>query len=107
MAIGMALVVGTMAILVAGALKGFQGYRFAMKIVESKMVEMDRAVAFRDSVNRLLAVDKNGLQAKRLKDALERDVRLHLKEYADALNFSITTGRADDDGFTERTQIQK
>jgi two-component system NtrC family sensor kinase len=106
MAIGMALVVGIMAILVAGALRGFQGYRSAMRIVESKMGELERAVSFKDAANRLLSVPKNSLQAKHLKDALEGDVRIKLKSYADALHFSIATGRAEDDGFKELEQLK-
>lgn len=75
MAFGMALVVGIMAILLTGTLKGLQGYRFAMRAVESKLAELEKAVAFKDSVNRLLTHRDLPRQAKNLKDSLADDVR--------------------------------
>jgi two-component system NtrC family sensor kinase len=105
MAIGMVLVVAIMGILVAGALKGFQGYRSAMRIVESKMGELEKAVAFKDAVNRLLTHREIPLQAKNLKDALVTDVGTKLKQYREALDQTVNQGRSDDNGFRERQQL--
>ncbi|MEI7686597.1 MAG: ATP-binding protein [Planctomycetota bacterium] len=105
MAIGMVLVVAIMGILVAGALKGFQGYRSAMRIVESKMGELEKAVAFKDAVNRLLTHREIPLQAKNLKDALVADVGTKLKQYREALDQTVNQGRSDDNGFRERQQL--
>lgn len=105
MAIGMVLVVGIMGILVAGALKGFHGFRSAMKTVESKMGELEKAVAFKDSANRLLTHRDLPLQAKNLKNALVADVGVKLKEYRDALDQTVNLGRSDDNGFRERQQL--
>ena len=105
MAIGMVLVVGIMGILVAGALKGFQGYRSAMRIVESKMGELEKAVAFKDAANRLLTHRELPLQAKNLKDALVADVGTKLKQYREALDQTVNQGRSDDNGFRERQQL--
>ncbi len=105
MALGMALVVGIMAILVTGALKGFQGYRSAMRIVESKLGELEKAVAFKDASNRLLNHRDLAMQERNLTDALKKDVLVKLDEYRHTLEFTIFQGRAQDKGFHEKLQL--
>lgn len=104
MALGMALVVAIMGILVAGALKGFQGYRSAMRTVESKLVELDRAAAFKDAVKELLHFDQKD-QAYKLNHALKSQVQLKLNEYREALQLTIELGRAPDKGYRELQQL--
>jgi two-component system NtrC family sensor kinase len=106
MALGMALVVGIMAILVTGALKGFQGYRFAMKTVESKLNEHEKAVEFMNAVNGLRDYQPSPDQAAKLQTALETDVRAKLAKYREALEDTISRGRADDGGARERLLVQ-
>ncbi len=106
MAFGMALVVGIMAILVTGALKGFQGYRSTMRIVESKQGEMEKAAILRDASKNLLNHRDLSKQDMTLKDALKDDVRVKLGDYRDALQQTIASGRAQDQGFREKLQLE-
>lgn len=107
MAIGMVLVVGIMAILVTGALKGLQGYRLAMRVVESKLNELEKAIAFRNSVNGLLMHRNIATQALDLSKSIREDVSLRLTDYAAALQETIKLGRdSGDGGFRELKQLE-
>src|SRR5438552_2220767 len=79
--LGMALVVGIMAILLTGVLKGMQGYRSALRAIECKLAELNKAILLHDAVNRLstLPKDHDALHAKYLKDTIETDVRPRLR----------------------------
>jgi two-component system NtrC family sensor kinase len=104
MAFGMALVVGIMAILVMGTLKGLQGYQSAMKTVESKLEELDKAAAFEIAANALTSIGPSSWQ--KLQTALDKDVRVKLADYNQALERTILLGRADDGGRIEKEQVK-
>jgi two-component system, NtrC family, sensor kinase len=103
--LGMALVVGIMAILLTGTLKGMEGYRQALRSLECKLAENSKAVAFQTAVNSLpayvprdfgeshepvppLAMNEN-IRARKLREAVKNDVRPKLEEYREALQRTL------------------
>src|SRR4051812_14786190 len=109
MALGMALVVAIMAILVTGALKGLQGYRSAMKTVESKLEELNKAGAFKLAAMELRFSGTKWPEAVRpgkIQERLNSEVCVKLNEYKQALDQTIALGRAEDSGFKELHQYE-
>jgi signal transduction histidine kinase len=105
--LGMALVVGIMAILLTGTLKGMDGYRRALSIVDCKLAELDRAVALSDAISLLeKSPDDQFSQAKYLRDLVVDKVRPALDKYHESLQYTIDRKRADDEGYRELEQYQ-
>lgn len=104
MVLGMALVVAIMAVLLMGAVKGLQGFRFAMRAVESKLAELEKAVALKDAAGRLLTHRDLPLQAARIKSAVDDEVRPKFDAYREALNATVEKRRAVDQGFHDLHQ---
>lgn len=108
MALGMALVVGIMGVLLTGTMKGLAGYRFSMRAIQSKLAEQEKAYDLKEAINHLLTVKDgpNRNQAAELKSMARGVVRLRLEEYRQALDETIGHGRAADKGFTETLQVE-
>lgn len=106
MALGMVLVVGIMAILVTGAYRGLQGYRVAMRVVESKLSELEKAVALKGAIHGLFDCRTIKTQDHELKEAILKKVMPKLVDYRVALQQTIDLGRdAGDGGFKELEQL--
>ena len=106
MFLGMVLVLGIMAVLLTGTLKGLEGYRSAMRVVESKVAELEKAVAFKDSISRLRNLPVDGRLGMNLKEAIDTDVRVKLNDYAIALHETIDKKRVEDGAFVGLGQLK-
>jgi two-component system, NtrC family, sensor kinase len=114
--LGMALVVGIMAILLTGGIKGMEGYRQSLRSVECKLAELNKAVAFQNAVTSLPTyapaktwdhnwneVTAESERALRLRQAIDSELRPKLEEYREALEQTLKR-RAPHDVFTGTQQ---
>ena len=119
--LGMALVVGIMAILLTGTLKGMEGYRQSLRSVECKLAELNKAVAFQYAVTSLPGYAPRNesppsgpdvspresvyesIRARKLRDAIDTDLRPKLEEYRVALQRTLER-RAPHETFTGTQQ---
>jgi two-component system, NtrC family, sensor kinase len=114
--LGMALVVGIMAILLTGVLKGMEGYRQSLRSVECKLAELNKAVAFQNAITGLPtyapraeappgqeAATRESIRAQKLREAIDTELRPKLEEYRESLQRTLER-RAPHDIFTGTQQ---
>jgi two-component system NtrC family sensor kinase len=104
--LGLGVVIGIMALLLAGTLKGLLSYRAAMKAIGSKMAEVKEAYTLHSSVRALLDPGlRDDQEAAELQEKL-RQIRQALAAYQDRLADTLRRGRDPDQGYNERAQVQ-
>lgn len=104
--LGLGVVIGIMALLLAGTLKGLLSYRAAMKAIGSKMAEVKEAYTLHSSVRALLDPGlRDDQEAAELQEKL-RQIRQALAAYQDQLADTLRRGRDPDQGYNERAQVQ-
>jgi signal transduction histidine kinase len=114
--LGMGLVVGIMAILLTGGIRGMEGYRQSLRSVECKLAELDKAVTFQTAVTSLPAFapgyeaplpgsdavsresNDESMRARKLREAIDNDLRPKLEDYRWALEQTLKR-RAPHDAF--------
>jgi len=94
--LGIALVVGIMAFLVVGSLKGLSAYRDTMRLISDKMAESKEAYDLRQSLE-VLADKKTESEVV---DKLPK-VRADLDDYRKRLQATVNGGRDPDSGYKE------
>jgi signal transduction histidine kinase len=103
--LGLALVIGLMALLLGGTLKGLLSYRAAMKAIDSKMAEAQTAYAFRAAVEDLAKRGPGDAEQAELSGKIEGARRL-LGDYQKALKETLDHNRDPDNGFSERGKVE-
>jgi two-component system NtrC family sensor kinase len=107
--LGLGLVIGLMALLLAGTLYGLLFYVHTMKSIESKMAEQLKAWDFGEKANALSFIDRNASPDKEL-DQLEDKVdkaRSALKDYERQFQDTLRRKRDPDKGFSESGKLTK
>jgi two-component system NtrC family sensor kinase len=104
--LGLGLVVGIMALLLLGTLKGLLSYRQTMKAIASKMEEADAAYNLRDTIKALTTPSRNRDDewhelTRQMEEAKEK-----LQKYEEKLNETVAKGRDLDQGYKERQQVE-
>jgi two-component system NtrC family sensor kinase len=102
--LGLGLVVGIIAVLLAGALYGLWSYRATMKSIESKLVEQTAAEMFKSAVHKLKEDTGNQDPASKLLKNIEQADRA-LDSYEEKLRETLIRGRDPDKGLDESTQV--
>ncbi|MBX9679296.1 MAG: HAMP domain-containing protein [Gemmataceae bacterium] len=103
--LGMALVVGIMAFLLGGALKGLASYRSTMRTVDRRLAELSEADQLRAAVKMLAEPCSNlETQARELLDRLV-DARKALNVYRVKLRETFDNDRDYDHGYREQEQL--
>ena len=104
--LGLGLVLGILALLVAGTWKGLSSFRNTMRLMDSKLVELNEAERLRERVKALYEPSHdpaNGLLDLRAKMRTAFDA---LQEYKDRLLEGVNYLRDPHHGFIERGQVQ-
>src|SRR2546421_335791 len=107
--LGLALVVGIIALLLGGTLKGLDSYSNTMKSIDSKLQEQTEAVKVMEAVNDLTVVE-NGTVQNDEPDRLRRKIagaRKRLAGYEERLEETLKRRRDPDQGHTELVTIKK
>jgi two-component system NtrC family sensor kinase len=104
--LGLGLVVGIMALLLLGTLKGLLSYRQTMKAIASKMEEADAAYELRDKIKALSAfTSAENEDPAKLKRPIE-EAREKLQKYQEKLKETVAKGHDLDQGYRERKQVE-
>jgi two-component system NtrC family sensor kinase len=103
--LGLALVVGIMALLLGGTLKGLLSYRETTKAIQSKNEEAKAASQFWESVKR---IGQPGPPGNELADLNQKiaEAEKNLEKYEEKLKETIDKGRDLDHGYNERSQVE-
>lgn len=99
--LGIGLVVGIMAFLLVGTLKGLFAYRDTMRSIDSKLVELIEANDLR--------AELEVLQTKQVLSELVENItkaKVQLNEYHQRLGATITARRDPDQGYNEKHKVQ-
>ncbi len=99
--LGIALVVGIMAFLLVGTLKGLFAYRNTMRSIDSKLVELIEANDLRAELEVLRAQDV----LPELRDKI-RKAKVQLNEYHQRLTATIAARRDPDGGYKELHKVR-
>ncbi|MCI0378136.1 MAG: ATP-binding protein [Gemmataceae bacterium] len=104
--LGMGLILAVMALLLGGTLKGLLSYRFTMKSIDSKLVELDEAYKLREAI-KLLGERPTHQQthAAELQSKITL-ARKALGVYQEKLQDTLDAQRDMDQGVQEKEQIQ-
>ena len=106
--LGLGLVVGVLALLLAGTLKGLASYRTTTTSMDSKLVELRAAQDLKVAVTNLaaLAADRRKLfdNTMLLRERLD-EARQFLAEYEEKLRFTLEHRRDSDKGREEQQQV--
>jgi signal transduction histidine kinase len=106
--LGLALVVGIMAVLLGGTLKGLLSYRWTMKTISSRLSELKAAQDLQESIDQLAAIAEAdsppnaAVLAERVAAA-----RKELEDYRLQLADTMNRGRDTDDGFHESLLVHQ
>jgi signal transduction histidine kinase len=104
--LGMGLVVAIMALLLAGTLNGLSSYKTTMRVLNSKLAELEKADGLREAIKKVgTPSETKSLQAGELFDRI-KPARTALQEYRDQLDDSLRSGRDPDGGHQEQKQIE-
>jgi two-component system, NtrC family, sensor kinase len=107
--LGLVLVVGIMALLLAGTLKGLLSYRWTMKTINSRLQELKAAQDLQSAVNDLSAlVEGESAQRLNCQEVLARvkTVQDGLTAYRHQLAETLVRGRDEDNGFHEGKLVE-
>jgi signal transduction histidine kinase len=107
--LGLGLVVGIIALLLAGTVYGLESFRTILKSIDSKQAELSKANAFKEALGNnlgsLSAADlERGNGRKGLLDVV-REAREKLKDYRVQLQDTLDRGRDPDKGFQEQALV--
>ncbi|MFN4261327.1 MAG: ATP-binding protein [Gemmataceae bacterium] len=106
--IGLALVVGLMALVLVGTLHGLNSYRTTVNVMDSKLVELHAAQNLKTVLNNLNSAPSTSTPLSeekwlRLQIGLAEEA---LRNYEDKLQLTIQRHRDIDDGYKERIRIE-
>jgi len=107
--LGLLFVVGIMAVLLLGTLKGLLSYRATMKTIDSKLAELRAVQRLQEAVVELTALfDAEHAATLNMKDVLTRAAaaRECLHAYQGQLEATISSGRDPDKGYDERALVE-
>jgi signal transduction histidine kinase len=109
MTLGLALVVGIMALLLGGTLKGLLSYRWTMKTINSRLTELKSAQRLQECVDELTALAEPEVPVFNSKDLAEGVAvsQQALDAYRLHLTNTMSRGRDADDGFHETLLVHK
>lgn len=99
--LGMGLVVGIIALLLAGTVYGLASYRATMKSIDSKVAEMRAADAFRHAIQDLCALEVPAFANEKVLVAQN-----NLKTYHDQLTDTLNRGRDPENGEVEKGFVE-
>jgi two-component system NtrC family sensor kinase len=108
--LGMGLVMAIMGLQLAGTLRGLASYRATMRIIDSKLVQLDQANKLREAISFPgLPADSEDAALETLVNELPDKIRLAkqaLNDYHERLLASIGGGRDPDQGFREKELVE-
>jgi signal transduction histidine kinase len=110
MMLGLILVVGIMALLLAGTLKGLLSYRSTMKTINSRLHELKAAQQFQESIDELTGLVEGDPPPKINTEAILTRVALAqeaLGGYKTQLAETMARGRDTDNGFHEMQLVTR
>jgi signal transduction histidine kinase len=102
--LGLGLVVGIIALLLGGTLKGLLSFQATVKNIESKMEEFKKAYEIRHSVERLATPGTGENEVAELVSKVE-GAKEALERYCQKLQETIDRKRDPDRGYTEKTNV--
>lgn len=103
--LGLGLVLGILALLVAGTWKGLSSFRSTMRLMDSKLVELNEAEKLRDSVKALGDVPPGANQLLDLRNKM-RQASTALQDYEDRLLETVNHLRDPRHGVVEREEVK-
>jgi signal transduction histidine kinase len=107
--LGLASVVGILALLMLGSVEGLSSYRTTMNNMDSKLLELRAAQELQDAMNRLAAPPdqrEEGIDEVRDLDKKVEAAKDALKAYLKCLQETLDKGRDPDEGFKEKECIK-
>jgi signal transduction histidine kinase len=102
--IGLGLVVGILALMVAGSLKSLLSYDYTMKCINSKVAELVASTTLTDAVHNLDTCNRGENEENALRDRIGRAERA-LEDYECQLQVTVDKRRDPDRGSRELQQI--
>jgi signal transduction histidine kinase len=110
--LGLGLVVAIIAILLTGTLRGLRSYRATMKSIDSKLTELNAALAFRECVSKLKATREQADSQRDFKilepifEEQLKDANQALAEYIKRLDDTVANARDPDKGYIEKNDVK-